>query len=45
MEPKGMVRIEGEQWAAILEKGRAEPGEEVTITKVEGLKLRVTKKE
>jgi len=29
MEPKGMVRIEGEQWAAILDKGRAEPGEEV----------------
>jgi membrane-bound ClpP family serine protease len=45
MEPKGMVRIEGEQWAAILEKGWAEPGEEVTITKVEGLKLRVTKNE
>lgn len=45
MEPRGMVRIEGEQWTAILEKGRAEPGEEVTITKVEGLKLRVTKKE
>ncbi len=45
MEPKGMVRIEGEQWAAILEKGRAEPGEEVFINKVEGLKLRVTKKE
>jgi membrane-bound serine protease (ClpP class) len=43
MEPKGMVRIEGEQWAAILDKGRAEPGEEVIITKVEGLKLRVTK--
>ena len=45
MEPKGMVRVEGEQWAATLEKGRAEPGEEVLITKVEGLKLRVTKKE
>ena len=45
MEPKGMVRIEGEQWAATLEKGKAEPGEEVTITKVEGLKLRVTKKD
>ena len=45
MEPKGMVRIEGEQWAAMLEKGRAEPGEEVIITKVEGLKLRVSKKE
>jgi len=45
MEPKGMVRVEGEQWAAILDKGRAEPGEEVIITKVEGLKLRVTNKE
>jgi membrane-bound ClpP family serine protease len=45
MEPKGIVRIYGEQWAATLEKGRAEPGEEVIITKVEGLKLRVTKKE
>ena len=45
MEPKGMVRIEGEQWAAVLEKGKAEPGEEVIITKVEGLKLRVAKKD
>ena len=45
MEPRGTVRIEGEQWTATLEKGRAEPGEEVLITKVEGLKLRVTKKE
>jgi membrane-bound ClpP family serine protease len=45
MEPKGTVRIEGEQWTAILDKGKAEPGEEVLITNVEGLKLRVTKKE
>ncbi len=45
MEPKGMVRIEGEQWSAMLDKGAAEPGEEVIVTKVEGLKLRVTKKE
>ena len=45
MEPRGTVRIEGEQWTATLEKGRAEPGEEVLITKVEGLKLRVTKQE
>lgn len=45
MEPRGTVRIEGEQWTAILEKGTAEPGEEVIVTKVEGLKLRVTKKE
>jgi len=45
MEPKGIVFIQGERWAAILDKGRVEPGEEVIITKVEGLKLRVTKKE
>ncbi len=45
MEPKGVVRIYGEQWTAILDKGKAEPGEEVLITKVEGLKLRVTKQE
>ena len=45
MEPKGTVFIQGERWAAILDKGRIESGEEVTITKVEGLKLRVTKKE
>jgi len=45
LEPKGIVRIYGEQWTAILEKGNAKPGEEVLITKVEGLKLRVTKQE
>lgn len=45
IEPKGIVFIQGERWAAILDKGRVEPGEEVIITKIEGLKLRVTKKE
>jgi membrane-bound serine protease (ClpP class) len=45
LEPKGVVLVEGERWTAITEKGRAEPEEEVIITKVEGLKLRVTKKE
>jgi membrane-bound ClpP family serine protease len=44
MEPKGVVFIEGERWTAISEKGRVEPGEEVIITKVDGLKLYVTKK-
>lgn len=43
--PKGIVLIEGERWAAILEKGRVKPGEEVVVTKVDGLKLRVVKKE
>ncbi len=45
MDPKGTVLIQGERWVAISDKGRIEPGEEVIITKVEGLKLRVTKKE
>ena len=45
LEPKGVVLVEGEHWTAIIDKGRAEPEEEVIITKVEGLKLRVTKKE
>jgi membrane-bound ClpP family serine protease len=44
LEPKGVVLVEGERWTAISEKGRVEPGEEVIITKVDGLKLYVTKK-
>jgi membrane-bound serine protease (ClpP class) len=44
LNPKGMVLAEGELWTAIAEDSRIEPGEEVIITKVEGLKLRVTKK-
>jgi membrane-bound serine protease (ClpP class) len=45
LEPKGTVFIEGETWTAISEAGRVEPGEEVLITKVEGLKLYVDKKQ
>ena len=45
LEPKGVVFVEGERWTAISEKGRVEPGEEVIITKVDGLKLWVTKKQ
>ncbi len=45
LEPKGIVFIQGERWTAISEKGRVEPGEEVIVTKVDGLKLYVTKKE
>ena len=45
LNPKGIVLVEGERWAAILEKGRVKPGEEVIVTKVDGLKLRVVKKE
>jgi len=45
LEPKGVVFVEGERWTAISEGGRVARGEEVIITKVEGLKLYVTKKE
>ena len=44
LEPKGVVLVEGERWTATVDKGRIEPEEEVIITKVEGLKLTVTKK-
>ena len=45
LQPKGMVFVEGEQWTAISDAGRVEPGEEVIVTKVNGLKLYVTKKQ
>ena len=44
LDPKGTVLVEGEHWTATLDSGHAEPEEEVIITKVEGLKLQVTKK-
>ncbi|MHC1578305.1 MAG: NfeD family protein [Dehalococcoidia bacterium] len=44
LNPKGTVLAEGELWTAIAEDSTIEPGEEVTITKVEGLKLWVTKR-
>ncbi len=45
LEPQGMVSYQGELWTAILDEGQAQPGEEVIITRVEGLKLLVTKKQ
>jgi membrane-bound ClpP family serine protease len=45
LEPKGVVLVEGERWTAISEKGRVAKGEEVIITRVDGLKLYVAKKE
>ena len=44
LDPTGTVLAEGELWTAIAEGGKIEPREEVIITKVEELKLRVTKK-
>jgi len=45
LNPKGTILAEGELWTAIGKGDKIESGEEVIITKVEGLKLRVTKKE
>jgi len=45
LEPEGTVFFKGERWTAVSETGRVEPGEAVIITKVDGLKLYVTKKE
>ncbi len=45
MEPKGTVFIEGERWTAISETGRMEPGEEVIVTKINGLRMWVVKKQ
>ena len=44
LDPEGTVLLKGERWTAISEKGRVKPGEEVIVTKVDGLMLRVTKK-
>ena len=44
LDPEGTVFLKGERWQAMSETGRVEPGEEVIITKVDGLKLFVIKK-
>lgn len=44
LDPEGLVFLKGELWKAVSDKGRIEPGEDVIITQVEGLKLHVTKK-
>ena len=44
LEPEGTVFHEGEIWKALLDEGQAQPGEEVIITRVDGLKLFVTRK-
>jgi membrane-bound ClpP family serine protease len=41
LDPKGEVLFKGELWNAISESGRIEIGEEVTISRVDGLKLYV----
>jgi membrane-bound serine protease (ClpP class) len=44
LDPTGTVLAQGELWTAASEGGKIAPGEEVIITKVEALKLWVTKK-
>jgi len=44
LNPRGTVLAEGELWTAIAKGDKIEPGEEVIITKVAGLKLWVAKK-
>ncbi len=44
LAPKGMVFIDDERWTAVSESGQLEPGEEVTITRIDGLVLYVKKK-
>jgi len=44
LDPTGTVLAQGELWTAIAENDRIAPGEEVTITKVEELKLWVAKR-
>ncbi|MCD6599957.1 MAG: nodulation protein NfeD [Dehalococcoidia bacterium] len=44
LDPTGTVQCEGELWTAVTEGTKIAPGEEVTINKVETLKLWVTKK-
>ncbi len=44
LDPTGTVLAEGELWTAASESGKVERGEEVTISRVEGLKLWVTRK-
>jgi len=45
LAPKGIVFIDGERWTAVSEEGPVEPGEEVIISRVDKLKLYVTKKQ
>ncbi len=43
LNPVGTVFLHGENWNAMSDGGKIEEGQEVKVTKVEGLKLRVKK--
>jgi membrane-bound serine protease (ClpP class) len=44
LNPRGTVLAEGELWTAIAEDSTIDAGEEVIITRTEGLRLWVTRK-
>ena len=44
LKPEGFVLFRGELWAAISDSGPVDAGEEVTVSRVEGLTLHVIKK-
>lgn len=44
LSPRGTVFLEGENWTAVSEEDRVEPGEEVVVTGVNNLVLSVVKK-
>ncbi|MFC1991248.1 nodulation protein NfeD [Chloroflexota bacterium] len=44
LAPEGIVLFRGENWKAVSEAGKVEPGEEIIINRIENLKLYVTKK-
>ncbi len=43
LKPEGMVLVKGELWDAVSEEGTIYVGEAVSVKKVDGLKLFVTK--
>ncbi|MDO8613168.1 MAG: NfeD family protein, partial [Dehalococcoidia bacterium] len=45
LDPTGFVFIDGEYWSAESEEGKIERGEQVVITEVKGLKLKVKKQQ
>jgi len=45
LKPNGTILYKGELWTAILDHGQAKPGEEVIITRSDGLILHVSKKQ
>ncbi len=44
LNPEGLVFLEGELWTAVSESGQIKAGEEVKVSRVDGLKLFVVKK-